>query len=169
MPKITAFLHTYNDGQRIGRALDSLRFADEVLVVDHGSTDDTVSIARHHGATLREGVPGVNRGVYVIDAHHDWIFCMLPNEAVSEGLEASIFEWKQRVDEPLDHAEKDAEAPFNQTYSVGVREETENGWQTLPTETRLINRKQINWSEAVPPNNSESVSLEGDLLRFSKP
>jgi glycosyltransferase involved in cell wall biosynthesis len=169
MPKITAFLHTYNDAQRIGRTLDSLRAIDEVLVVDHGSTDDTIKIAREHGARIKEGVPGVNRGVYVIDAHNDWIFCILPNESLSEGLEASLFEWKQRVDEPLDHADKDANAPFNNTYSVTIREETDDGWRILAAETRLINRKQINWSEAVPPNNEQSVKLAGELLRFSKP
>ncbi len=169
MPKITALLHTYNDEQRIGRALESLRFADEILVVDHGSTDETAKVARHHGATVKTGVPGVNPGVYVIDAHHDWIFCLLANEAVSEGLEASLFEWKDRVEEPLDHAEKDAKAPFNDTYSVNIREENEDGWNHLPAETRLINRKQINWSEAIPPNNSDSVLLNGHLLRFSKP
>ncbi len=169
MPKFTALVHTYNDALRIGRALDSLRAADEILVVDHASTDDTVKIARHHGATVKEGVPGVNPGVYVIDARHDWIFCLLPNESLSEGLEASLFEWKDRVEEPLDHAEKDAQAACNPTYSVTVREETDRGWRTLAAETRLLNRKQINWSEAVPPNNTQSVLLNGDLLRFSKP
>jgi hypothetical protein len=88
---------------------------------------------------------------------------------LSEGLEASLFEWKQRVDEPLDHADKDANAPFNNTYSVTIREETDDGWRILAAETRLINRKQINWSEAVPPNNEQSVKLAGELLRFSKP
>ena len=169
MPKLTALLHVHNDALRIGRALDSLRAADEILVVDHGSTDDTVKIARHHGATVREGVPGVNPGVYVIDAHHDWILCLLPNESLSEGLEASLFEWKNRVEEPLNHAEKDAQAPFNPTYSVTVREETDSGWRTLAPETRLLNRKQINWSEAVPPNHADSVLLQGEVLRFSKP
>ena len=169
MPKITALLHTHNDAQRIGRALESLRAVDEILVVDHGSTDDTVQVARHHGANIKEGVPGVNPGVYVIDAHHDWIFCLLPNESLSEGLEASLFEWKERVDEPLNQAEKDAQSFRNATYSVTVREETEDGWKTAPAETRLVNRKQINWTEAIPPNNGESTLLPGDVLRFSKP
>lgn len=169
MPKITALLHTHNDAQRIARALESLRAVDEVLVVDHGSTDDTPKIARSHGATVKEGVPGVNRGVYVIDAHHDWILCILPNESLSEGLEASLFEWKERVDEPSDHVDKEAEAPFNHSYSMIIREETDEGWRTLAAETRLLNRKQINWSEEVPPNNEQSVKLAGELLRFSKP
>jgi glycosyltransferase involved in cell wall biosynthesis len=169
MPKITALLHTHNDAPRIGRALQSLRAVDELLVVDHGSTDDTVKAARHHGATIKEGVPGVSPGVYVIDARHDWIFCLLPNESLSEGLEASLFEWKQRVDELLNQAEKDAVAGFNHTFSFTVREETETGWRTLAAETRLLNRKQINWREAIPPNNSESVLLQGEVLRFRKP
>ena len=169
MPNITALIHTHNDAQRIGRALESLRAVDEVLVIDHGSTDDTQKVARHHGATVKEGVPGVNPGVYVIDARNDWIFCMLPNESVGESLEASLFEWKDRIDEPLDEAEKDAKSGFNDTYSVGIREETDTGWKALAPETRLINRKQINWSDAIPPNNHESVLLAGDLLRFSKP
>lgn len=169
MPKITVLLHTHNDAERLGRALDSLRAADEILVVDHGSTDDTVTLARHHGAKVKEGVAGVNPGVYVIDARNDWIFCLLPNESLSEGLEASLFEWKERVDEPSNHAEKDANAPCNDTYSVGIREETEDGWRTLEAETRLLNRKQINWSEAIPPNNTESILLPGEVLRFSKP
>jgi glycosyltransferase involved in cell wall biosynthesis len=169
MPKITAFLHTYNDALRIGRALESLRAFDEILVIDHASTDDSIKIARAHGATVKEGVPGVNQGVYVIDAHHDWIFCLQPNESVSESLEAALFEWKQRRDEPADHAEKDSQAGDNPTYSVSVREESDGGWKTLGAETRLVNRKQINWNDAIPPNNPDSLPLEGELLRFSKP
>ncbi len=51
MPKISAIIHTHNDAQRIGRALGSLRPCDEVLVIDHSSSDETGKIARdwkHH-------------------------------------------------------------------------------------------------------------------------
>lgn len=169
MRQITAILHTHNDAQRIGRALESLRAFAEVLVIDHASTDGTVKVARHHGATVKEGVPGVAPGVHVSDAHHDWIFCMLPNESISESLEASLFEWKELEKEPLDQAGKDARAALNESFSVGVREETENGWKTLAPETRLVSRKQINWSGALPPNLEASIVLAGDLLRFNKP
>jgi len=169
MPKISALLHTHNDAQRIGRALDSLRAIDEVLVIDHGSTDDTVKVARHHGANVKEGVPGVNPGVYAIDARHDWIFCLLPNESISESLEAALFEWKSRQDEPLDHEKKEEHAPFNRTYSATVREENGKGWRALPCETRLVNRKKVNWTDALPPNDEQSVPLEGDILRFQEP
>lgn len=169
MAKITAFIHTYNDGPRIARALESLRPFDEILVIDHGSTDDTANLARRHGATVLKGVPGVNNGVYAMDASHDWIFCMMPNESISEALEASLFEWKEKIDEPLDHDEKDEQAAEVATFSFAIREETEAGWQTREPETRLINRKQLNWPDAIPPNNPQSVRVAGHLLRFSKP
>lgn len=169
MPKVTAILHTHNDAQRIGRALDSLRAIDEVLVVDHGSTDDTIKVARDHGANVKKGVPGVNPGVYAIDARHDWIFCLQPNESFSEALEAALFEWKDREKEPSDQEEKEKEAPFVETFSVSVREENGNGWESRPAETRLVNRKQVNWTDALPPNHNGSVPLGGELLRFEHP
>ncbi|MGB9105515.1 MAG: glycosyltransferase, partial [Terriglobales bacterium] len=123
MAKITALVHTHNDAQRIGRALESLRACDEVLVVDHASTDDTVKLAREHGAVVKEGVPGVNPGTYAIDAGHDWILCMLPTDAVSEGLEASLFEWKARREENSDQAEDDKHAAEACSVAFQVRED----------------------------------------------
>jgi glycosyltransferase involved in cell wall biosynthesis len=170
MAKITALLHTHNDAERIGRAVESLRACDEVLVVDHASTDDTVKIARDHGATVKEGVPGVNPGVYAIDARHDWVLCLLPNEAVGEALEASLFEWKDRKEEKSDQSEKDKQAA-NQCcgFSVNLREETGNGWKDLGKHTRLVNRKKINWQDHLPADDPGAELLPGHLLRFAKP
>lgn len=164
MMKITALIHTHNDGERIGRALDSLRACDEVLVVDHASTDDTTKIAREHGATVKEGVPGVNPGVYAIDAHHDWILCLLPTESVGEGLEASLFEWKNRD-------EKESKDNAAEQHSVGfqIREETDSGWKELGAHTRLVNRNNINWPGHLPLDDPNAEILPGHLLRFSKP
>jgi len=73
MLRISALLHTKNDAQRIGRALDSLRPCDEVLVIDHDSEDETAKIARDHGAKVQKAVPGVEDGAYAMDAAHDWV------------------------------------------------------------------------------------------------
>ena len=169
MAKITALVHTHNDGERIGRALESLRACDEVLVVDHASTDDTAKLARDYGAVVKQAVPGVSPGVYAMDAGHDWILCMLPTEAVSEGLEASLFEWKERCEETSDQAEKDK--PESETCSVAfqVREETGNGWRELGAHTRLVNRKGIHLSGHFPPDDANAEILPGHLLRFHKP
>jgi glycosyltransferase involved in cell wall biosynthesis len=146
-----------------------LRACDELLVIDHGSTDNTVEVARDLGATVKEAVPGVNPGVYAIDARHDWILCLLPTESLSEALEASLFEWKHAKGEKSDQGESDAESANALGVSVRIREETGNGWKELPAETRLVNRKKVNWPGQLPANDPGAPLLEGPLLRFGTP
>jgi len=157
MPKtrITALLHACNDALHLGRALDSLRPCDEVIVVDHGSSDDTIKVAREHGAKLVQAVNGVDRGAYVQDAGHDWILCLRPSEALTEELEASLHEWRES-----EHA--DNVLGFN----IAIREQNGNGWKFLPPEMRLANRNQINWTGDLPPENPNAPSLAGQILRI---
>lgn len=158
MPKITALLHTHNDALRLGRALDSLRPCDEVLVIDSASEDDTEKIAREHGAHLKQAIPGVTPGAYAMDAEHQWILCLRPNESLSDDLEAALFEWK---DQDLDENVK--------CFRVPIRKENGAGWEKLPPETRLINRARMNWVGDMPPDDTCSVILDGDLLLFHEP
>lgn len=169
MAKITALIHTHNDAERIGRALESLRACDQILVVDHGSTDDTLKLAREHGADVKEGVTGVSAGVYAIDARHDWILCLLPTESVSEAMEASLFEWKERKLDASDDPEKDKEAGAQNSFSFQVRLDTAEGWKELGVHTRLVNRNRINWQGHLPADDPGAEMLAGHLLRFSTP
>ena len=88
-------LHTCNVASQLERCLYSLRPCDEVIVIDHGSTDDTVKIAREHGARVIQGVSGVDHGAYTQDVRNDWVLVLCPNECVGEDLEASLFEWRE--------------------------------------------------------------------------
>jgi glycosyltransferase involved in cell wall biosynthesis len=157
MPKITALIHTLNDGLRLGRTLDSLRACDQVIVVDHGSTDNTEKVARDHGAEFKKGIPGVDNGAYAVDASNDWVLCLLPKESLSEPLEAALFDWKSKEYGDI--------AGFN----VPLREEAEDGWRSLGAETRLINRRKINWTGDLPPTTTVNERLAGDILRFRDP
>lgn len=157
MPKITALLHTHNDALRLGRALDSLRPCDEVLIIDDCSEDDTKKVAREHGATFKETIPGVNPGAYIMDASHDWIFVLRPNETLSDDLEAALLEWKSR----------DLEETVV-CYRVPVREEKDSGWEPSEPQVRLVNRKLVNWVGELPPDQN-CAALSGDLLCFHQP
>src|SRR5689334_21831075 len=153
--KLSALIHTCNDALHLGRALDSLRPCDEVIVVDHGSTDDTIKVAREHGARVIQGVNGVDHGAYAQDAHNDWLLCLSPRESLAEELEASIFEWREE-----EHASN------VMGFNIGVREQNGEGWKFLSPEMRMANRKQINWTGDLPPENPNAPSLQGHLLRI---
>ena len=157
MPKITALLHTHNDALRLGRALDSLRACDEILVIDDSSDDDTLRLAREHGAAVKTAIPGVTPGTYAMDAAHDWVFCILPNEALSETLEAALLEWKEK--DPEEHVS---------CLRVQIREEVATGWQVRDPEVRLANRRVVNWFGETPPD-QRCATLAGELLRFCEP
>jgi len=155
MLKLTALIHTRNDGDWLGRTLESLRPCDEFLVVDHGSRDDTLLVAREYGARILEIEDG-RAAVPLPQARHDWVIALLPTETLNEGLEASLFEWKLETHSP-------AEA-----FAVETREEQGGKWVPLGLSTRLLNRTTQEWSGALPPARQRSAILEGALLRFPK-
>ncbi|HEU4435931.1 MAG TPA: glycosyltransferase, partial [candidate division Zixibacteria bacterium] len=46
MPKISAVILTKNEERNLPRCLESVRWADEILILDSGSTDGTVEVAK---------------------------------------------------------------------------------------------------------------------------
>lgn len=153
--KISALLHVCNHALQLGRALDSLRACDEVMVVDHGSTDDTVRVAHEHGARVVRGVSGVDRGSYAQQASHDWVLCLLPEESLTEDLEATLFEFRMTTRSGTVGA-----------FNIAIREQQGHTWQLLPAETRLVNRQQIRWSGALPDPQIHAETLQGHILRI---
>lgn len=152
MPQLTALIHTHNDESRLGRALESLRPCDELLIFDHASQDGTAAVAREYGARLLSATEAdLSR------AKHDWILCLLPTEALGEGLEASLFEWKL------------AEHAASCAFSMVVREQAGDEWLSHPPTTRLVNRKARQWKGPLPAEEPRAQLLAGDLLRFRQP
>lgn len=90
---ITLLVLTYNEASNIARCLDSVGFAQEKLVIDCGSTDDTAEIARAHGA--RVAVQpwlgfGPQRRAASAMARHDWILFLDADEWLSDELAAEL-------------------------------------------------------------------------------
>ncbi len=91
--KITATIITYNEAGNIRYACESVAWADEILVVDSESTDDTRKIARECGAqVIRRAWPGfaAQKQFAADSATHEWIFSLDADERISPELRASI-------------------------------------------------------------------------------
>ncbi len=160
MPPITAILHTSNDAAVLGRALESLRPCDEILVVDHGSTDATLRVAREYGASICLATPEMSPSDPLSWARYQWVLCLLPSESLTEHLEASLFEWKLLGE---------SQALSSLAYSTMLREETSYGWGEGRPSTRLVPRKWTQWEENLPRQSANAMLLDGDLLRFRLP
>jgi hypothetical protein len=155
MLPITALIHTRNDADWLGRTLESLQPCDEFLVVDHGSQDDTLRVAREYGASILQSEHW-DASALLRQARHDWIVSLLPNETLTEGLEASLFEWKL-----ASHSAAEA-------FAVETREEREGAWVSLGLSIRLLNRRGQPWTGVLPPAREPAAALDGVLLRFAK-
>ena len=91
--KITATIITRDEQDNIARAIRSVGFCDEVLVVDSGSQDHTVSIAKSMGATVicKDWLGyAAQKNFAAEQAQHNWILSLDADEAVTPELAASI-------------------------------------------------------------------------------
>ena len=159
MPAITALLHSENDALRLGRCLETLYPCDHIVVIDHGSHDDTVALARDYGARVADAVPDATPAQYMGLADSGWILCLDPRESVSESLAADLYEWKLC-----------AGAPSAPAFSVFLREETADGWVQMPhPQTRLVPSNWNRWHGFLPQTDPHAVAFEGELLRFAFP
>jgi hypothetical protein len=170
MPTLTALLHTSNDALRLGRALETLYPCDEILIVDHGSHDDTIRVAREYGVHAIAAQAGALPDHYLASLSQHWVLCLDSRESVTENLAASLFEWK------LEWKQRVPESAF----CIRVREETTTGWIAHPTpQTRLIpgdwkgwgavSWPKMDWQKMLPAHDPSDPTLEGDILRFAFP
>lgn len=93
MPPLSAVLITRNAASQLESCLESLSFCDEILIVDSGSSDDTVAIAQRRGARVVEthwrGF-GPQKRFAVEQARYDWVLCIDADERVSDPLRDAI-------------------------------------------------------------------------------
>lgn len=103
MPSLSIVIVARNEALNIADCVRSARFADEVIVLDSGSTDGTAELARAEGATvIVTDWPGYgpqnNRGIDMVRG--DWFFSLDADERITPELAAEIRQ-------AIDHAEVD--------------------------------------------------------------
>jgi len=93
-PPVSAFIRTRNEARMIGEVVRAAHLAaDEVVVVDSGSTDDTVAIAEAAGArVVRQAWLGNGRQKRFAEdlCRHDWLLDLDADEVVTPALAAEI-------------------------------------------------------------------------------
>lgn len=135
---------TRNAEEHIARCLKSVPFAADIVVVDSGSTDATVQIAKTHGARVfveewRGFGPQKRRATDL--ARTDWVLNLDADEALSAASQSEL-EKLLKSGEP----QCDAFAFPRLSFHMG-RWIRHGGWYP-DWQTRLYDRRRANWSEA---------------------
>lgn len=163
---VSAVLITRNAAAVLDACLESLGFADEIVVVDSASTDGTQQIAARRGARVvqKEWLGfGRQKQFAVEQASHDWVLCLDADERVSPELAGSI--------------RRTLAAPVSPVYRMARRNRFLGRWlshgEGYPDwSPRLFNRLNARWSDdlvhekvlyAVTPG-----TLRGDLMHDSR-
>ncbi|MHB1951031.1 MAG: glycosyltransferase family 2 protein [Acidiferrobacteraceae bacterium] len=91
---LSAVIITRNEAHRIERCLASIQWADEIIVLDSGSTDGTADICRRFGAkvSVTDDWPGFGpqKGRALEQARCDWVLSIDADEWLSPGLASEI-------------------------------------------------------------------------------
>jgi len=101
MSKITAIIPTFNEEENIREALESVKFADEIMVVDSFSTDRTLDIVREYTSFIiqREYENSASQKNWAIpQATHEWILLVDADEKVTPELRDEIIETLKNQD-----------------------------------------------------------------------
>ncbi len=164
--RLSVTIVAQDEGDRIARAVESVRWADEILVVDGGSRDGTPDAARDLGARVIEhpwAGYARQKNVAVSAAAHDWVFGLDADEVVSDELGASI-----RA--ALDHPEPHVGFACNRRNHYGGRPIRWAGWYP-DRRVRLFDRRRGRWAGPDPHDLVEVDGpvgmLRGDLLHYS--
>ena len=95
MSHLTAIIITYNEASHIQACIESLSFADEVIVMDSFSTDETVALAQSAGATVLQRVfdnfaAQRNAALDSVTGRTDWVFFVDADERIPAELTEEI-------------------------------------------------------------------------------
>jgi glycosyltransferase involved in cell wall biosynthesis len=166
---LSVVIITYNEEKNIQRCLESVRtVADEIVIVDSFSTDDTKVICRHYNARFIEHPfegYGQQKNIALQHASHDHVLSMDADEALDSTMVQSILKAKS------DNLSFDGYTMNRCTNYCG-------GWIRHGTwypdrKLRLFNRHKIQWSTdpihetTVIPSGASIQHLPGDILHYS--
>jgi glycosyltransferase involved in cell wall biosynthesis len=158
--KVSANIITLNEEKNIARALKSLDWVDEIIIVDSGSTDDTIKICEEAGArVISVEWPGYvkAKNLALAESTGDWIISIDADEEVTPELKKEILK-----------EIKDTDAA--QGYLVPRKNHYQGKWIKRcgwypDYQLRLWERERGHW---VGGRVHESVQVEGRVVAMNK-
>jgi glycosyltransferase involved in cell wall biosynthesis len=166
VPRVTVTIITLDEAAHIADAIDSAAWADEIIVVDAGSADDTLGIARAKGARaeVRAWTGYVDQKNFAASlASHDWIFSLDADERIPPALASEI-----RALLSTNPPRAGYRVP-RVTYHLGRWVRSTDFYPDY--QTRLYDRRQARWQGR---HVHESVTVDGpcgqltqELLHYS--
>lgn len=169
MVRLSAVMIVKNEAQTLSACLDNLAWADEIVVLDGGSSDDTVEIARRYTdkvfiAEDWQGY-GIQRQRAQAHASGDWVLMVDADEHVSAELRQSIQEVVQQDDR-------------NRAYSIAIlawcfgRFIRHGGWypaykvRLYPNQKARYGDQRVHEHLDFDPG-MQTERLNGDLLHYT--
>ncbi len=169
MPKLSVITLAFNEETNIAECLATVRWADEIIVVDSGSTDRTVALARQFTdkvLTVEWRGYGATKNLALEHATGEWILWLDADERVPAELAAEMQEVLRSNDEVIA-----GYAVARRAYFLG-RWIKHCGWYPGRV-TRLFRRANARFTES---NVHEQIVVDGrvaalknDLLHYTDP
>jgi glycosyltransferase involved in cell wall biosynthesis len=163
--KLTVTVISYNEGPHIVEALQSVSWADEIILVDSHSTDDTVERARPYVSRIdvRDWAGyGTQKNHAAALASHDWILSVDADERVNPALAAEI----QSLLRSGPSASGDKISRVSNYLGQWIRS---TDWYP-DYHVRLYDRRSARWSEHTVHESIECPGrvekLRGELLHY---
>ena len=168
-PCLSAVLIVKNEGELLGACLEKLRWADEIIVLDSGSSDNTLDVARQFTSHVYVDADwqgfGVQRQRAQAKANGDWILMVDADEHVTDELKHAI----QQVVMQNDQAKVYEVPRLSWCFGGFIRH---SGWypdynvRLYPKQVGHYGSERVheklNYAKAV-----EVMRLKGDLLHYT--
>lgn len=166
MPKLSVTIITLNEERNIGRCIESVKgIADDIVVLDSGSTDNTIAICEQLGVR-HIYAPWQNysyaRNLAADNCKHNWILALDADEAISPELKLSLLKIKENT-EPVF-------CSFNRLTNYCGKWIHHCGWYP-DTKIRLYDKTKTTYQGIIHEHLNwlpdTIIKLDGNLLHYS--
>lgn len=160
-PKISVVINTFNEEKNISRVIESVREADEILICDMHSEDNTTVIAKRLGAKVifhkRTGYVEPARNFAISKAEGDWILILDADEQIPD----SLFKKLRQIASESDVTTHVEIPRKNIIFGSWVKESM--WWPDY--HTRFFKKGTVLWSEKIhskPKTDGQGVALPAE-------